>query len=388
MKILKEFFKLQSTAGIILMFSVVVSLILSNSALKDAYFTTLDIKFGLVLGNLKLIKPLILWINDGLMAIFFFLIGLELKRELVQGHLNDKENIIMPIIGALGGLILPALIFYCLNSGNEIAARGWAIPAATDIAFALGVLSLVGPRVPKSAKIFLLTLAIFDDLAAILIIALFYTEKLSLVALLCSVIFTLILFILCRKNVKRTSIYLLVGVALWFCVLNSGIHATIAGVLVALFIPIESRADKSPLHKLESCLHPWVSFLILPIFAIANSGVEIKPLLEGEIFNDITLGAGLGLFFGKQLGVFISCLIGIKLGKLKLPNGMNFSILYAVSLLTGIGFTMSLFIASLSYGGVSQTYMMQARLGIIVGSLFSAVIGYFVLKLTTRFHSQ
>jgi len=382
MKQLKEFIKLESSSGILLMIATVLALIFSNSPAKPYYLDFLDIELIVAFGKLKIHKPLLLWINDGLMAIFFLLVGLELKREVISGHLASKENFLLPVIGAVGGLACPALVFYFFNHDNPQALDGWAIPTATDIAFALGVLALLSDRVPRSAKIFLLTLAIFDDLAAIIIIALFYTGNISWTALLLSIIAILILTCLNRSQVKSLVPYLLVGFALWFCVLKSGVHATLAGVITALFIPIDKQNEsKSPLHNLEHDLHPWVAFMILPLFAFANAGLQFTSEMSQQIFHPVTMGTGLGLIAGKQIGVFVFCYIAIKWFKVSAPQKVSIPALYGLAILTGVGFTMSLFISALAYGQSSHDYMIASRLGIIIGSLVSAVFGYIVIRM-------
>jgi NhaA family Na+:H+ antiporter len=336
-------------------------------------------------GNFEIAKPLLLWINDGLMAIFFFLVGLELKREVLEGELSKPSQIVLPAIGALGGMSIPALIYAFFNRNDPIALNGWAIPAATDIAFALGVLASLGNRVPTSLKIFLLTLAIFDDLGAIIIIAVFYTSDLSILSLLIAAMFVLALFTLNRKDVRSITAYVLIGIALWVAVLKSGVHATLAGVLLALFIPHKGKVDESSLVKrLEHDLHPAVAFGILPIFAFANAGVPLAGLTMNSFFQPISLGIILGLFIGNQIGIFGFTWLAIKLGLAQLPTSVRWIHMYGVSFVCGIGFTMSLFISSLAFEHSGTDYGVIVRLGILTGSILSALLGYIILRLSLK----
>ncbi|MCI5124661.1 MAG: Na+/H+ antiporter NhaA, partial [Candidatus Electrothrix sp. AR5] len=318
------------------------------------------------------------------------LVGLELKREIMEGELSDRRNIMLPIIGALGGMMLPALIYFFLNRGNPLAIRGWAVPAATDIAFALGVLALLGSRVPYSIKIFLTSLAIFDDLGAVIIIAIFYTKDIAIMPLVAATGCTVILACLNHVGATKKLPYLLVGFLLWLAMLNSGVHAVVAGVILAMFIPLYSheKPEISPLKILEHDLHPTVSYLILPLFAFANSGLSLQGIGAEQIFHPVPLGIALGLFFGKQAGVFGLCFLAIKMKIAQLPSGVNWKILYGVSILCGIGFTMSLFIGGLAFheNGAQQGF--DERLGIILGSLISGAVGYAVLRLSTRPQAQ
>jgi len=341
----------------------------------------LDTPVEVRVGALHIAKPLLLWINDGLMAIFFFLVGLELKRELLDGELSDPRNIILPGVGAIGGMTVPAIIYLAFNASDPVAVQGWAIPAATDIAFALGVLSLLGSRVPTSLKIFLTSLAIFDDIGAIVIIALFYTSKISATALLFSAACITVLFIMNRRGVESRSPYILVGVVMWVALLKSGVHATLGGVILAMFIPMSSRDPKlaSPLKSLEHDLHSIVAFFVLPVFAFANAGIAFTGMSADVILHDVPIGVALGLVVGKQVGIFGLCALVILLGLTKLPKGMNWLSLYGVSALCGIGFTMSLFVGSLAFEETGVNLLFDERVGIIIGSLVSGVIGYFVL---------
>lgn len=381
--VVNKFFKMEAAGGILLAFAAILALIIKNSSLESAYEAFLHVHAVIGIGDFKLDKSLQHLINDGLMAIFFLLVGLEIKREIIEGQLSKKENVILPTIAALGGLSVPAIIYASINWGNSSAISGWAIPSATDIAFALGVITLLGKRVPSSLKVCLVAIAIIDDLVAIVIIALFYTSNLSLGSLGLAGVALLILFILNKKGVTKLSPYILVGIFLWICVLKSGVHATLAGVALAMFIPLKAKnkQGKSPAKSLEYNLHSPVSFVILPIFAFANAGVSFKGITLQDFTQPVALGIALGLFFGKQIGVMLFTYIGVVTKICKLPAGVNWKQYYAMSLITGIGFTMSLFIGNLAFE--TNEYLTATRLGVIVGSMFSGVTGYFLLKLTT-----
>jgi len=385
-----RFFKLESASGITLVFAAVLAVIIANTPLQIYYALLLDTPVEVRIGTFEIAKPLLLWINDGLMAVFFFLVGLELKREIIEGNLSDKRNIILPGIGAIGGMIAPALIYICFNFGNSTAMKGWAIPAATDIAFALGVLSLLGSRVPVSIKIFLTSLAIFDDIGAILIIAIFYTAKISFLALIVVACCILVLAYLNKNNVEAKSLYVAIGIVMWVATLKSGVHATLAGVVMAMFIPMKSKTDKnySPLKDMENDLHSVVAFIILPVFAFANSGISVFGVGIEHYFHDVPLGIALGLFIGKQIGIFGICWFAIQLKLAKLPKGMTWSSLYGTAVLCGIGFTMSLFIGSLAFEEPGISQMFDERLGIIMGSLVSGVAGYLVLRASLNIGGQ
>lgn len=381
---IKSFLKHEAAGGICLMIAAVLAMICANSGLSIWYEKLLNVQFQIgfedALGNpfnaLSVRKPLIYWINDGLMAIFFFLVGLEIKREVFVGELSSVSKLILPGLAALGGIVVPVLIFYYFNQGIPETIDGWAIPAATDIAFALGILALLGKRVPISVKIFLTAVAIIDDLAAIIIIALFYTSKLSMSSLAIAAIGIIVLATINRLRVKKVSPYILVGILIWACVLKSGIHATLAGVIVAMYIPLrdENRSmQKSPLEKLEHDLHPWVAFLVLPIFGFANAGVSFQGMSLENFTNPLTLGIILGLFLGKQLGIFSMIVAAVKLGIAKKPDGTSWLQLYGMSVLCGVGFTMSLFIGELAFA--DQTMATNVRLGVISGSLLSVFLG-------------
>ncbi|MDD2721069.1 MAG: Na+/H+ antiporter NhaA [Gallionella sp.] len=376
------FFKLESASGIILMLSAALAVICANSPLHPYYQLLLDTPVEVRVGALEIAKPLLLWINDGLMAIFFFLVGLELKRELIEGELSDRRNVILPGIGAIGGMAIPALIYLAFNIGDPMAVGGWAIPSATDIAFALGVLTLLGSRVPPALKIFLTSLAIFDDIGAILIIALFYTASISLTALLVSAGCILVLAWLNSRNVEAKSLYIAIGIVMWVALLKSGVHATLAGVILAMAIPMRSKvnADYSPLKDMEHDLHSVVAFIVLPVFAFANAGIGLIGVDAEHLFHNVPVGIALGLFVGKQIGVFGFCWLTIKLGLSSLPNGMSWRTLYGTATLCGIGFTMSLFIGSLAFEQSGVNRMFDERLGIILGSLVSGIAGYLILN--------
>ncbi len=382
MKILEDFIKKESSAGIILIFVTILALILQNSPLSQFYNSFLHTPVEIRFADLHIAKPLLLWVNDGLMAIFFFLIGLEVKREVMEGHLSSISQSILPVIAAIGGMVVPAIVFLAFNWQDPFAANGWAIPTATDIAFALGILSLLGNRVPISLKIFLMALAIIDDLGAIVIIALFYTSDLSMLSIIVASIALAILFVMNRIGVTKKAAYIIVGVILWVSVLKSGVHATLAGVALAFMIPLYSYKDGkkfSMLKEMEHDLHYWVAFFILPLFAFVNAGVDLRGLSIEEMLGPVPMGIMLGLFLGKQLGVFGFSYLAIKFKIAKLPEGSNLKQLYGVAVLTGIGFTMSLFVDSLAYGD-SDIFKYADRLAILLGSFASGLAGYLILK--------
>ena len=380
---IRNFLRMESAGGIVLIGAAVVAIIVANTPLARFYQLLLDVPVEIRVGALYIAKPMILWINDGLMAVFFFLVGLELKREFLEGELSRPANILLPSVGAVGGVIVPVAIFAAMNWGDEAAMRGWAIPAATDIAFALGILSLLGSRVPLSLKVFLVSLAIFDDLGAIVIIAIFYTADVSAMALTVSAVCLFLLSLMAWRRVDSISPYIVVGVIMWVAVLKSGVHATLAGVLLAAFIPMRDSRDPthSPLCELEHDLHGVVAFAVLPIFAFANAGVSFAGVGFDDLMHSVPLGIAAGLFVGKQLGIFLFCAAAIKLGIARLPDGVGWASLYGVSILAGVGFTMSLFIGGLAfeYVELDTKMLFDERLGIIVGSLLSAVVAYLVL---------
>jgi NhaA family Na+:H+ antiporter len=381
---IREFLKHESASGILLIIAAIVALILANSPLSAYYNRFLDIPIHVRIGSFEIAKPSLLWINDGLMAIFFFLIGLELKREFIEGELSDARKVTLPAIGAVGGMLVPALIYLYINRGDELATSGWAIPAATDIAFALGILSLLGSRVPPQLKIFLVSLAIFDDVGAIIIIALFYTADLSFTALYIALACTALLAFINWRGSMALSAYLLIGVFMWAALLKSGIHATLAGVLLALFIPIKKNPESgiSPLHQLEHDLHGSVSFVILPLFAFVNAGVSLQGMTIEKLFGPVPMGIALGLTVGKQIGIFGLCWAAIKLGLARLPDNVNWAQLYGVAILCGVGFTMSMFIGSLAFEDADSPYLYQDKIGILEGSFIAALLGYLWLRKT------
>lgn len=383
---LQDFIKKESSAGILLIIVTVLALLLENSFMSVFYTSFLHTPVEIRFGDLHIAKPLLLWVNDGLMAVFFLVIGLEIKREVREGHLSSLSQIALPGIAALGGMIVPALIFITFNRGEDFSMNGWAIPTATDIAFALGILSLLGKRVPISLKVFLMALAIIDDLGAILIIAFFYTSELSTMSITIAAIALFILFIMNRINVAIKSAYIVVGIILWVSVLKSGVHATLAGVALAFMIPLSSKDKEgnsfSMAKEMEYDLHNWVVYMILPLFAFVNAGVDLKGISIEEMAGPVPLGIMLGLFIGKQVGVFGFSWLAIKMGLASLPKGSNWSLLYGVSVLTGIGFTMSLFVDTLAYND-TQIYHYADKLAILLGSFLSAIVGYIILRLKT-----
>lgn len=378
------FFRLESAGGIILVFAAALALLMANSPLSSYYDLLLGTPVVVKIGDFAIDKPLLLWINDGLMAIFFFLVGLELKREVVEGELSTWSGVLLPAVAAIGGMAIPALIYLTINSEDPFGRKGWAIPAATDIAFALGVLSLLGPRVPISLKVFLTSLAIFDDIGAIVIIALFYTSKLSYVSLAVVAVCIPVLFLFNRLKIDSRSMYLWVGLIMWTATLKSGVHATLAGVVLAMFIPMNSDSDPnySPLRSLEHDLHSLVAYLVLPAFAFANAGISLAGVGLANVVHPVPLGIAAGLFIGKQVGIFGLCWLVIKAGWIGMPRGMNMASLYGASALCGIGFTMSLFISSLAFEKSGVDKFFDERLGIILGSLLSGLVGYVVLRIS------
>ncbi|NOH67764.1 Na+/H+ antiporter NhaA [Vibrio rotiferianus] len=370
--VIRDFFKMESAGGILLVIAAAIAMTIANSPLGESYQAILHTYvFGMSVSH---------WINDGLMAVFFLLIGLEVKRELLEGALKSKETAIFPAIAAVGGMLAPALIYVAFNAGDAEAISGWAIPAATDIAFALGIMALLGKRVPISLKVFLLALAIIDDLGVVVIIALFYTGDLSTMALIVGFIMTGVLFMLNAKEVTKLTPYMIVGAILWFAVLKSGVHATLAGVVIGFAIPLKGKkGEHSPLKHMEHALHPYVAFGILPLFAFANAGISLEGVSMSGLTSMLPLGIAMGLLVGKPLGIFTFSWAAVKLGIAKLPQGVNFIHIFAVSVLCGIGFTMSIFISSLAFGNVSPEFDTYARLGILMGSTTAAIIGYALL---------
>lgn len=375
----RDFMRLESAGGILLLGAAILAILMANSPLASIYGGLLDTTVAIQVGTLAINKPLVLWINDGLMAIFFFLIGLEIKREVLEGELSSFSQVVLPGAGALGGMVVPAAIYAWFNWDNASAMDGWAIPVATDIAFALALLSVFGSRVPTSLKVFLLTLAIFDDLAAIVIIAIFYSGDLSITALYIGIGAILIAAVMNRLNVTRVSAYIMLGMILWVAVLKSGVHATLAGVVIALFIPMRDNQGRSPLRELERDLHSPVAFAILPIFAFANAGLSMSGMSIADIAHPVTLGVISGLVLGKPVGIllFVGLVLALRIGKL--PDDVSLGQLLGVAFACGIGFTMSLFIAGLAFEHGGGEYFAGDRLGVLLGSVLSAVIAYIIL---------
>ena len=382
-----NFFSTESSGGIVLAMAAVLALIISNSMLGDWYQSFLSIPGQVIIGGdqgLVLSKPLIVWVNDLWMAAFFFLVGLEIKREFLAGELSGPGQVTLPALSAVGGMAVPALIYVFFNQGDALALKGWAIPAATDIAFALGIVVLLGSKVPLSLKVFLTAVAIIDDLLAIIIIALFYTSSLSPTMLLGAAGAGAVLVILNRLKITRVDVYILVGIVMWLFVLKSGVHATLAGVITALAIPMKDEHGNSPLKKLEHGLHPWVAFLILPVFAFSNAGVVLSGITFDILFGPIPLGIMLGLFLGKAVGVFGVSSLLIKMGWVKAPAGASQMQLLGVSILCGIGFTMSLFVGGLAFVGLDSAYALQLKLGVLGGSILSGIVGTIILIMAAK----
>lgn len=378
----QNFMKLESAGGILLLIATIVAMVVANTPLKELYGSLLDTTVSIQVGALLIEKPLLLWVNDGLMAVFFFLIGLEIKREVIEGELSSFSQIVLPGMGALGGMVVPAAIYAWMNWNDPIALDGWAIPVATDIAFALALLGIFGSRVPIALKVFLLTLAIFDDLAAIVIIAIFYSGDLSLSSLFIGALALIAAIAMNRLGVTRTSSYILLGIVLWIAVLKSGVHATLAGVLIALCIPMRDPQGKSPLRELEHNLHAPVAFVILPVFAFANAGLSLAGISIDDLTHPVTLGVITGLFFGKPLGILVFIGIAVGLRFAQLPKNISWMQLLGISFACGIGFTMSLFIAGLAFEHGSGEYFIGDRIGILAGSLLSALAAFLLLNIS------
>lgn len=367
-------------SGLLLIAAAIFALFFNNSFLADFYNGFFNTMLTISVGDHGISKPLLLWINDGLMAIFFFLIGLEIKREVLVGELSDMKKATLPIIAAIGGIAVPAILYLSFNIDNPEGVKGWAVPVATDIAFALGILALVGKGIPKELKILLLSIAIIDDVAAIVIIAVFYTADLSFTALGLASIGIAAAVIMNAMGVKKISPYIIIGIFMWVCVLKSGVHATLAGVLLAFCIPMTNKKGECPVEELEHGLHPWVFFAIMPLFAFANAGVNVQGFTPDVLTASIPLGIILGLFVGKQVGVFGFIWAGVKMGLCEKPSSTSWMQIYGLSILTGIGFTMSLFIGTLAYD--DPEIMAQVRMSVLVASFMSAILGYFVLRMT------
>lgn len=379
---IQQFFKLETAGGILLLAFACLAILFANTPLSQYYFDFLEMPVSLQIGAFSIYKPLLMWINDGFMAVFFILVGLEVKRELLVGAISTYQRAIFPAIGALGGMVVPVAVFWLLNREYPAFQQGWAIPMATDIAFALGVLALLGKRVPFALKIFLLALAIIDDLGAIVVIAIFFSHDLSATALVSALISIIVLIVLNRMRVSSLCAYAVVGAILWASVLKSGVHATLAGVIIGFCIPLKGKNGEKPLEDFEHLLAPWCSFMILPLFAFANAGVSLAGMSLSTLSSPLTLGVALGLVVGKALGVFSFSYFAVKVGIAKLSEGINFKQIFAISVLCGIGFTMSMFLAGLAFGGEQSDgeLISLARLGILLGSAFSAVTGYLLLK--------
>ena len=381
---IREFLQLEAAGGILLMLATAAAMVLANTRAEGLYQAFLGTRVVVQVGEFTLAKPILLWINDGLMAVFFFLVGLEIKREVMGGDLSNPAQIVLPAFAAVGGMAVPAAIYAWLNWDDAVAIHGWAIPAATDIAFALGVLTLLGKRVPHGLKVFLLTLAILDDLGAILIIALVYTEQLSVVSMTVAAAAIVVLAVLNWCRVSAISPYLFVGLVLWVAVLKSGVHATLAGVLLAMFIPFKTGdgADDSPLQRLEHDLHPAVAYAILPLFAFANAGLSLKGISLASLAEPVPLGIEAGLVAGKTIGVLALSAIAIKAGLARLPEGATWASMLGVSMLCGIGFTMSVFIAGLAFGANAPQHAIASVVGILAATCIAAVLGYLILAVS------
>jgi len=373
-----SFLSKETMGGLLLMAGALAALIISNSPLSGYYTAFLDVPVAVSAGAFSIDKSLLLWVNDGLMAVFFFLVGLEIKREILEGKLSSFDKAALPFVAAVGGMLVPALVFVAINAGSPDNLGGWAIPAATDIAFALGILALLGPRVPSALKVFLLGIAIIDDLGAILAIAIFYTNDLSTESLIFSAIGMAVLVAMNRFGVRQIAPYAILGLVVWAGVLKSGVHATLAGVLVALVIPIRDREGDSPLARAEHALFPWVSFFIMPLFAFANAGVSLSGLSWGDLLAPLPLGIALGLFIGKQAGVISFTWISVRFGLCRLPDNITWHQTYGVACLTGIGFTMSLFIGTMAFDTTEQ--LNAVRLGVLMASACSAILGVLVIR--------
>lgn len=387
---IQNFFRLESSGGIILIFAAVLAFVCANTPLESYYNLFIDIPIEIRISTFEVEKPLLLWINDGLMVIFFFLISLELKREILEGELSVKRNIILPGLGAIGGMAVPALIYTYFNFSDPMAMKGWAIPTVTSLPFALGVLSLLGPKVPVNIKVFLKSIAIFSDIGAILIVAFVYTAHISLTSILAVACCIPILSWMNIRHYESKSFYLTVGAVMWAAMLKSGVHATLTGVIMAMFVPLTSqiKGNPSPLKSLGHDLRPVVTFFVLPIFAFANAGINISYVGTEHLLHDVPLGIMFGLFAGKQVGVFGSCWLAVKFKLTSLPKGMSWSAMYGTAALCGIGFTMSLFVGSLAFEETGVNLIFDERLGIVIGSLASGIVGYIILRQSLRSHKQ
>ena len=381
---IQTFFQSEAAGGILLLLFASMAILLANTSFNQHYFGFLDTPVSVQFGAFNIAKPLLMWVNDGFMAVFFVLVGMEVKREMLEGSLSSYQQAIFPAIAAIGGMVVPALIYFMVAQGTPEIYSGWAIPMATDIAFAIGIVALLGKRVPLPLKVFLLALAIIDDLGAIIVIAIFYSHELSIPALIIAVVTISILVTMNRFKVSALCAYMLVGLILWASVLKSGVHATLAGVIIGFCIPMRGHNGSSPLHQFEHILAPWCSYLILPLFAFSNAGVPLENVGLSSLNSPLTLGIALGLIVGKPLGVFVFSYLSVKLRLAKLPQGVNFVQIFAISILCGIGFTMSMFLAGLAFGETAyNSFDTLSRLGILLGSGVSAVVGYVLLRKTT-----
>ena len=385
-----EFLALESAGGILLVIAAALALVLANSPLSGLYQSLFDTRVAVIVGGLELDKSLLHWINDGFMAIFFLLVGLEIKREVLEGELSSRDQIVLPAVAAVGGLVVPAVIYLTIVGADEAARNGWAIPTATDIAFALGVLALLGSRVPLALKVFVTAVAIIDDIAAIVVIAIFYSDDLSTMALLLASLAFAVMLILNYKRVTHIAAYIIVGTFMWVFMIKSGVHATLAGVLTAVCIPLRTttEAEESPARHLEHYLHPWVAYGILPLFAFANAGVSFEGMQAKDFYGPVPMGIALGLFVGKQVGIFIPTWLMVVSGLAKRPAGTNWLQIYGASVVCGIGFTMSLFIGGLAFEAGDFYYAAAVRMGVMEASLAAALWGYFVLRYAGKTSDQ
>ena len=387
MQRIQKFFQSEASGGVLLLIFALMAIVLANTALSENYFHFLDIPVSVQFGAFSIAKPLLMWVNDGFMAVFFVLVGMEVKREMLEGSLSSYQQAIFPAIAAIGGMVVPALIYFLIAQGAPEIQSGWAIPMATDIAFAVGIVALLGKRVPLPLKVFLLALAIIDDLGAIVVIAIFYSHELSTPALITAAITISILVTMNRFKVSALCAYMVVGLILWASVLKSGVHATLAGVIIGFCIPMQGRQGEKPLHQFEHILAPWCSYLILPLFAFSNAGVSLENVGFSSLSSPLTLGIMLGLIIGKPLGVFLFSYLSVKLRLAKLPEGIHFTQIFAIAVLCGIGFTMSMFLAGLAFGETGHdNFDTLSRLGILLGSCVSALLGYALLRKTTSAH--
>ncbi|ABN75025.1 sodium:proton antiporter [Actinobacillus pleuropneumoniae] len=386
LKQIQKFLKLEAASGILLLVSALLAMIFANTDLNQLYFSFLQTEVAIKFGAFSIDKPLLMWVNDGFMAVFFILVGMEVKRELFEGSLSSYQKAIFPAVAALGGMVVPALVYWFINQNHPEYQSGWAIPMATDIAFALGIVALLSKQVPPALKVFLLALAIIDDLGAIIVIALFFSHEMSMQALTIASIAIVILVAMNRYKVTGLINYAIIGTILWASVLKSGVHATLAGVIIGFCIPLRGKNGEAPLHHLEHALAPWCSFAILPLFAFSNAGVSLEGMSLDKLASPLPLGVALGLIIGKPVGVFLFSYVAVLLGIAKVPEGINLKQIFAIAVLCGIGFTMSMFIAGLAFGEeeASENMLALARLGILMGTFVSAIIGYFLLKITTK----